>query len=441
MQILTMPNENSFTKKNPIKFQKNSINFFSEPPIYYETIIFEQKISDDFKNKPNLLENVKSNKNLHSHKETQRLKDFFYEKYLIIKKGFDKKIFFYEVLLPNLFAFCFIILLIIIQIYVNQYIFCDLDSSNILIVGYIAIRETFFTILFYILYGYYSILSILQIDNKFIFILITMISSLDLIFKMYGIDPFISYFDLFILCMSVPFLITVIYYIKHRIVFRQIIKNISLLSLILIIPLFFDHYGMKLEVFPRIKALSIEYWEHKILFQIFLYFYFVIYGKVFLTAIVNYVKFVNNDKNCEKCLIIFSKYYVIDVLSSTFPAAVLEDLNTKEAWLGIINFIFQIYILYEQNYSFFNIIKRFIWKITKKNTLIEYTPTENEIKVRKILNFVLSEMLIVFCLRSILYIWFKRVISRSDHNLHIAMTCGNFLLDDAFTIRLEFRIL
>ena len=117
MKILTMPEDLHKFKKDPSYKQK--LQFVSEPDISSENL----KISEDCL------------KISTEDKETKNASNRLSEIFLTLKK-LRWRFFFKEVFLRNVYAFCFLVILVELQIYIHQYIFCGLDNSNVLTILY-----------------------------------------------------------------------------------------------------------------------------------------------------------------------------------------------------------------------------------------------------------------------------------------------------------------
>ena len=427
-----IPNENLKTHPLPITFEKLYISH-SENIIDYEIIC--KNISFSKKEENPSIDQVKENSlvKFEFYKENKKCMKYFNEKYLIIRNAFDSKSLYSGAILPNIFAFFIIILIMMIQTYVKQYISCQLDSSNILLVIYILLKENCFTLTFYFLY---AVFSLINIESKYLFFLCPINASIFLLLKIYQIDPITNYSDLHSTSLILYMIIALIYFKKYKISLKIIIKKFVLILYVAVFPLFFNYYVMKTIIIPKIYYSQFQLSGGKILFQIFIFIYFRIYGKIFFLGIVQYVNFSKNEKKCEMFIALFSKYYVLDAISSAFPAAITEDLSSMEAWLGICNYIYQIYVLYDHNHNLRKIFKIFLYKILRKKINCQSISNENEIKAKEMFTNALHEMLIIIYLRSALFICFKAVLV-SNYHTSIKIECDYLVNDDIFNMKIE----
>ena len=411
MKSLSAPESQKSPKRfAQIKFEKNMI-------INASSVQEKNELSFDDPKSSKILEPI-------SHKENDTKIQIFHDKiqekksvlrilgdtYKNLKKIHQSEFFMlYQVILPNIFAFWFLFLLIIFQTYLSEYYECDLDSKNILIVVYVMVRGIFLDFFFNILYGYYVIFSLIHVRIKFILYLVIINSCFFFILKIYGILTNKDFLDMFASSFIIALFIVLLYYKKYKITCQEIMKKLSIICILAVFPLLINSIAFL--VFVAIKRLTIQFYEGKIIFQFFLFVYFRLYWMIILKGILKYVKFSKSYQNCEQCIVIFSKAYLCNAISSCVPASVYEDLNTKEAWLGIFNFLYQVYSLYDQNYNIMNSIKKIIWKIFKKKITEKTIQDENEMKVKQILSFSLNEILIIFYMRAILFLWNSNVLS------------------------------
>ena len=429
---ITFPNEDTSFHPIPIKLQKFSINFLTEQEGKSGLIMVDKNISNNSKN-----ERFDFRKSLENYKlcyKNKSINTILYDICLVAKSIFAHKFIWKEIFFPNTFTFILIIILINIQFYVHQHYLCELDLSNLLVVLYIILRETFVDLFFYFLTLYYVVTSLINSEAKLLFWLMILNTCFLMALKIYKIHPIEQFYDIHILNWVICIIFYFIYYKKNKTTSNHIIKNFFITILVVIFPFFLNYYVMKGLVIPQVNKITNEIYKGKIVFQIFIFVYFKLYGIVLFEAIVKYVCFAEyHYKNSEKFVVLLSKYYILDVVISAFPAAILEDINSLEAWLGIFNFIYQIFVLYDKNHNTMYYLKCLVLKICKKK-IDDKPQTIIQIKANEILTFALNEMLIIIFLRTVLFISFNSVLTSSGL---IKITCNYLITEKKFLIKIE----
>ena len=372
------------------------------------------------------------NQNEHNlHASKHKMSDFLLEKLTFVKNILKFKYVFKEILVRNIFAILFLILLIEVQIYVDQYFTCDLDNSNFLKVLYFELREIYFFFYFYFLYGSYAFFSLFQIKPKIIQ-LMSLNSFFFLNLKVYHVDPFEDYLDLNSANILLGLLTVFIYYKKNKIPWKKLQKGLISIFLLVFFLFMVNHYVMKSYVITEIKEMTLQFEDKTlggIIFQIFLFIYFRIYHMIFFKSLVIYSKLSKNADECKDSIIMFSKCYILDAVCSSVPLAVCEHLNTKQAWLGMFNFTYQILVLYDPDFDILKHLRKLIYKILKKK---EDDLNNHEKKVIELLSLSLNEVIIIIYFQILLLFGFRRCL-----NLWLLVIKCDFSIPDYIEIMWE----
>ena len=414
MKVETLPLDINNLSRKPINFDRHSKKSLTEPEI-----LFENNLNFEFT--PRL--KVSKTKN-----------NFFLEKWLRLQ-NLRWKYFFFDILLKEICVISILILLIETQIYIQEYLNCKMDNSNIPLVIYTIFREFFFVISYYLLFAYYAFkLSWPHALDKKTTTLCLVLFFLLYLLKIYKIDSNGNYLDCYLVAFIVQWLRVIMVYRKQLILWENMkIRNFPLFSL-LCFCLMFNHYGMKNLFIPSIKEFCINFVEDSLLgsfiFQVILFIYFRIYYKFFFYILMMYAN-LSNDSMGKDCLVMFSKYFLIDAVCSSIPGAVIGSLHNTGAWLGIFNFIYQLLVLYDQNFDILRYVKVLFWKIFKKTTKISKS-NQQEKYVREILKMALSNVLIIIGVHLILWFYFRKAMVR----LTLVKNC-DFSLKEFVVIRIE----
>ena len=368
MKVETLPLDINNLSKKPINFDQHSKKSLTEPEI-----LFENNLNFEFT--PRLEVSKTKNK-------------FFLEKWLRLQ-NLRWKYFFFDILLKEICVISILILLIETQIYIHEYLNCNMDSSNIPLVIYTIFREIFLVISYYWLFSYYAFkLSWPLATDKKTMILWLVLFCFFYLLKIYNIDSNKNNLDSYLVTFVVQWLRVIAVYRKKLILWENMkIRNFPLLSL-LCFCLIFNYYAMKNSFIPSIKEFCIKFFEDSlsgsVIFQMILFIYFRIYYKFFFYILMMYAN-LSNDSMGKDCLVMFSKYFLIDAVCSSIPGAVIGSLHNTGAWLGIFNFIYQLLVLYDQNFDILRYVKVLFWKIFKKTTKISKS-NQQEKYVRELFN-------------------------------------------------------
>ena len=317
-----------------------------------------------------------------------------------------KKIFNIDLIIFSL-AFFTMISLVYVQNYINQYIYCNLDNYNIIFVIYCLIRETFFVNYFYLIYYHYVVFSFLEKSSYKLLIIFTLDFLMILALKIYNIDPFHDFVDLYGTIIVIGFCSLVYYFWRSKFSLREIKIKIFIKLFLIFFTLLIHQFFMKNYIIPIVRELTLDVGQGKILFQFFLIFYFKIYGYILFKGMVYMIKHSLPNKN-EDCIRIVSKFYLLDVISSCLPSIISEPLGSKEFWLGLFNFIYHVLVLYDRENNLWRIFKRFLRKLLKKELKVKKIK-EAETKVRQVISSCINEMIFVVYLQVVIMFYFRRV--------------------------------
>ena len=397
MNSLTVPNNLTISGEIPIKF-------CSDSDIRLEITSKEEKPLK----KP---EKVKKDHN--SIKEKRRLfSRLLSNKFLEIKFFLHLKSICDKILLMNLLAFFVLVLLIHAQIYVNQYIYCGLDNTNVLVVIYVLIREIFLVDYYYAIYYHYVVFSFIEGSSYVLLWILSVTSMIFYILKIYKIDPLVGNFDLYLSDMFFGFFAAAYYYNKFCSTWKELKRNLTIIVNLIVFTLLVHQYLMKVYVIPNVR-LTLYFSQGKIVFQFLLFFYFKIYGMVLFKGLVICVK---NSKptKCDNCVMVVAKFYLLDAISCCLPAAVTEPLDSIECWLGMMNFLYQALVLYDPENNLIGVIQKFIYKCLKKQLPIKIM-REEAVKVKNIISYSVKEVIIIVQLQVFLTWCFKRFLCSYSH--------------------------
>ena len=411
MKIETLPSDLNDISKTPISFNQQLKKSISEPDIFYENDI-------NCEYTPRLEVSRSTKKKL-----SERLKNLRW------------KYFFVDVFLKEICIFSILILIIESQNCIQKSIYCKMDNSNIFFVIYTILREIFFVISYYFLFSYYAFKLCWPLACDKQSIILSLLVSLFLYFlKIYNIDSNGNNFDIYIVCLILQCLRVIAVYRRKIFLWENMkTRNFPLFSL-LGFCLLFHQYAMKNSFIPNLKGFFIQFIEYSVLgnfiFQLFLYIYFRIYYRIFFYILMMYTN-LQNDSIGKNGLQVFSKFFLIDVVSSSVPGAISASLLNFGSWMGIFNTLYQILVLYDQNFDILRNLRFLFWKLLKKAPLPSQS-NEQEKYVREILKSSLSLVLLMIGVHLILWFSFRKTI---DYWV-IVENC-EFSLKDFVEIRIE----
>ena len=350
-------------------------------------------------------------------------------------KNLPWKLFFRGVLFffKHICAMCFLIILIQFQMMGNQALNCNLDSSNFFMVCYVVSRIMVFTLAFYLLIFYYLEKTCVKHSTFKILIGYYCIAVFLLFMKIYQVIHIGNAIFLYIHAANVSlFLVKILAFYLTKLMTLQHLKKIIFFMLLICFCFIFNYYGMKIIIIPIVKEKTTEI-RYKvsgnIIFQIFLFVYFMIYRKIFIFTLVKSLKFSQFNEEDKDLAMFLTKYYLMDAVCSAIPAAVSEKLSSAESWFGIFNFLYQVLVLYDQNFNVFQGLKTFLYKIMK---IVKTTCNQEENEVKEMMRTALNQIVIIVYLHlCVMYIW-RRCLYFSV----ITTTC-DFLIAEYVEIRLE----
>ena len=405
----------------PIHFSKQFKKSVSEPEI--SDINFENNSSREFSGQA---ETTPS-----SHKPKKSL---LFEKFSKIK-DLRWKYFFMEIALKHFCVFSILILMIQIQNHTQQYIYCKLDTLNFPLVFYTIFRDMVFATVYYLLFAYYAFNSCwpLATDKKAMIISL-LITTFFYVLKVYNIDPYGNNLDIYVVSLIVQSLRVIAVYGKQLCLWENMKSRIFPFFALIGFCLLFNYYMMKRNLIPSLKEkLSFKFGDYSIsgniIFQAFLFVYFRIYYNFFFQILIKYANLQNDSGFGKNCLVMFSKYFLIDAVCSSTPAAIIGSLQSIGTWLGFFNFVYQVLVLYDSNYDILKNVKMLFFKLCKKKP-----PKLNrqEEYVKEILSISLSPVLVIIFLHLILWFSFGKAMDRWT----LTINC-DFSLKEFVVIRIE----
>ena len=420
MKILTMPQE--LQKFKPYYNCENFMPIkksFSEPEISLEMINSKPEINAKDVSQINDSSRCLNKNNSLQLKELSCI-HYIWKTFKRIKTN-GTQFFFHKMMFIKIIVLCFLIMLIELQTFVNQYLFCNIDTSNIFVIIYITTREVILFIFYYIFATVSFLFVFFNLPFEY-YRLFIVNSFIVLLLKIYGVDPIPNYLNLHALNVFSGCIIGAIYYKKRGIPFKKMLPPLKLITAS-VFNVALDYFIVKIIMIPEFKraALKIENQTiANIIFQIFLFTYFVFHYKFYFYFLQKYSELSDNR------IAIFVKYYLIEAVSSSISAAVCVDLNFLDAWLGVINFLYQLLVLHDGRFNFFYQIKLLIFKILK------IKPAAQQTKIAHMINESLFEMNITIYINLILWYWKKRCLTK-----YILVETCDFQIFNFVQIRLE----
>ena len=413
-----MPVDLSLPNRLRLNFNKPSRKTFSEPEISFN--ISQNDLS------------LECSPRLEMFSDNQT-KNFCFEKLMRIK-NLRWRYFITEVVFKEVSIFSFLILLIQAQTYIHHSIYCEMDNSNIPLVIYTICRDMFFSLSYYVLFAYYAFnLCWPRVADDKIVILGYFVSITVYLLKIYNFDPYDNNFDIYaalLFCQGFRVIIVE----KRQLCLRKNIKTrIFPLFFLLGFCLLFHNYGMKNNFIPYIKAFTVDFVNSSLLgsfiFQMFLFLYFRVYYKIFFFILMMYSEMKNDTKIEKSCLVMFSKYFLMDAVCSSTPTAIIGNLNSVETWLGFFNFLYQVLVLYDQNFDLLRNLRFLFLKLCKKEP-----PKLNQQEqfVKEILSMSLNHVLLIIFHQLIIWFSFRKCMDRFS----LVRNC-DFQLKEFVELRIE----
>ena len=203
---------------------------------------------------------------------------------------------------------------------------------------------------------------------------------------------------------------------------------------LIVFCLIFHHYVIIIYLIPNFKKwikFDSVFFTNSI-FQMFYFCYFRFYKYVFFQILIKYSQVLEESNFLgENCIILLSKYYLIDAMCSALPAATTENLDSLGFYLGLFNFFYQVLVLYYRRFDIFRVFKKLLYKILRKN----HHKTKNiEKYLQKILCISLNDVLIIICSHMVLWYGF-------EINLNDAIEPCRFTIFDYMKMKIENLIL
>ena len=281
MNFQTMPEDLQKIKPPSLKFEKQLRKSFSDPSIDLEII------------NPKLINAL----SVQESSTALKIKHIIFEKIIAIK-DFGWKHFFNEVFLKNIYAFSCLIFIIHLQIYVSQYLNCNLDNTNVLVVLYVLARALLFELFYYYRMAIFSMkICWPNVPKHLIFFFL--VALLFLLLKIYKIDPITSYVDIYISSIVIVVIKILLSYKTQAFCLQNLkYRALPLMSLYFYCCIF-NYYAMKNIIIPDFKQTTLEIKNRTLgaaIFQISLFIYYRIYYKIFFIILMMLAKISNNSE-------------------------------------------------------------------------------------------------------------------------------------------------
>ena len=337
----------------------------------------------------------------------------------IIKDKKEKHIFFYifkNIIFPQLLAFFFIFILILIKKIMELNCFEQNGFTNI----YFLFRDALFSVFFYNMWvalclfdeDFHKIPKILMFfGTLFIIVLIRHYKTSVLVIGEMIFDE-----NIFSALFQVVFYLCVQIYQKDF--GRKQIVRLFLVFVYFIIVAFDDmivrQYLIK---FVYIKLENFE--NGKIIFQFFLFIFYQINGKIFL-GILNRFR----SKIPKNCFLFSIKYYIINVLSSCTLLPIVYSNEKQIQFFAIFNFSAQLISLYLQENIFLHYISIIVDFLKDKMTKHSKNKKNNNTEINSMIAGLTNEAMHAIIFASMNIIIFNRNFEGWLYeNLRIQGTC------------------
>ena len=348
----------------------------------------------------------------------QRFSNFFYAFLHIKKSTHVLKLILEKFLLPHLIASIIVFFLIAFELKF------DLNGKNKSISSliYTVSRNVIFNVFYFIIMIHYCMFPFFYTGlgkvKKMIFQIIYFAFLLIIAFvyetlrfqQLYLLEndyagPSLLYLIIF---LAVLFLFLVFHFALKK----QLKEKRKTLMFFLFVFVFFflNYFIIKRYVIYEmyVSFRNVENW--KIIFQIILFVYFQIYGKIFFSIITTiYHQEIEDEKNEDRFLFMF-KYYACDLICSFLVVPLIRNEKLEFLLFGIFNFSVQlISIYYKQNYLFYYLIKFYNYVFQKKMA----DKTENESHEDRIKSIVAGSV------KDIMFICVSTVFIVTVHNHYL----------------------
>ena len=277
-----------------------------------------------------------------------------------------------NVFLPQFFAFLFTCLLMQVENYLN--LKCYEADSNF---SYFIIRNALFNNAFYN-FGVGLCFFFEEKSQKFMNIIMYG-GVLGIIFIIHYKGKYlISIGNLKLDAILFSVLFQVIYYVVIK-AYQRSFRKVELLRIFFIIIFFFimfvDHYIIRQYLIKLVYVKLQDSPNHNIIFQFFLFLFYQIHGKIFLSILNKF-----RSKIPKNLFLIAIKYYIINVL---FSCTILSIMYTETKYMqifAIFNFSSQMISLYVQSNIFWHYFC-YLLNFLKRNHDNKYSKnTNSEIK-------------------------------------------------------------
>lgn len=347
-----------------------------------------------------------------------------------------------EIILPISMGSIISILFLLLQ---NSSLNGECALDNFYSYVYASMKSTFFTIFYYILFGYYVLFPpiLIRIPHYQIYIKIFIffyasITSITLkMLKLLKILPWNIELDVHILNIISGFVVAHILIKKFKISFKEI-KAYFYVSWILVILLILHYYVIKAYCVTQLFNICSKIIYGNYLFQIFLFIYFQIYGKIIYILMIKF--FTISDiqiKKLNNSVLVFLKYFICDVICSCISIPILNDLFSIEALFGLLNFIFQLITFYNQKNYILNFVTKLFFFIFNKK-FDKYKSNKIEKKCKSIIAGSTNEIMIIIFCKILIIMIFRRFLCpiAASRNVKLVIDC-TLLINPNIQIKIE----
>ena len=140
---------------------------------------------------------------------------------------------------------------------------------------------------------------------------------------------------------------------------------------------------------------------------------------MYFYSLARFAQLSDKSKNANDALFVFCKYYLIEAICSSLPAAVCLDLNSLGAWLGIFNFLYQVLVLYDPD---LNIMKILLYDLCKVNKPIL---NNDQLKAAQVISMSGTQILSILYLNLAIWYWKNKclykflLVSKCDFSIEV----------------------
>lgn len=344
--------------------------------------------------------------------------------------------FFFKIILPNIIATLITIAFLFTERNISNFTELCIPLETFYFILNI-VKYSLTSLLYYFSFGYFIMFPCLlkalteKTQNNYKYIIFIIGNFINLFmtslksFKMFEIGILLKIdIDIYMINFLILMMIFMFILWKYDLKF-QYYKSYIFITTCLFSLLSTDYYVMKGYVIFEFYKFFIKQTLGKFWFQIFIFIYFQIYGRILRYLFISFFKSIDNSDGLTDSILLFLKNYLSSALASSLIIPLVIDGSYVSNIFGLFNFALQLAIFYEENIISSNLKKILIFFgcLKRNNFKIKIDPVEA--KVNAIVSGSTLEIACLLILRMAVIIGYRRFLTKihAYTELHLVENC------------------